>query len=54
MIMLQVGGAPNVLAHTVWLDCRKLAADVAEADSKRGSIGTEARTQLDSKVRTLA
>ena len=46
----EVRGAPEVLAHTVWLDCRQLAADAAEAESPQQSAAAEARAQLNDKV----
>jgi len=39
-----------VLAHTVWVDCRQLAADAEQAEAAHQSAAVAARAELEAQA----
>ena len=40
-----------MLAHTVWVDCRQLAADAEQAEAAHQSAAVAARAELEAQAR---
>ena len=46
----QLSSSRDVLAHTVWVDCRQLAADAEQAEAAHQSAASAARAELETQV----
>ncbi len=48
---MQLSASAEALAHTVWVDCRQLAADSEQAEAAHQSAAGAARAELETQAR---